>query len=55
MRIARQTETCTHPDPRSKSSVVVPGSPPLGDPILVEKVVSDWTHGGVRLSGDDRN
>lgn len=55
MREDREAETCTHPDSRSKSSVVVPGSPPLGDPILVEKVVSDRTHNGVSLSGDDRN
>ena len=46
MRGGCGAETETYPDPRSKSSVVVPGSPPLGDPILVEKVVSDWARQG---------
>jgi len=37
---------CTYPDPRSESGVVVSGSPPLRDPILVEKVISGWTSRG---------
>ena len=35
-----EAETYTHPDPRSKSRVVVSGPPPFGDPVLVEEVVS---------------
>lgn len=38
---------CTHPDPRSKSSVVVSSPPPFGDPVFVEKVVSGQMRQGV--------
>ena len=39
----RRAEICTYPNPRPEPRVVVPGSPPLGDPVLVKKVISDWT------------
>ena len=42
-----QVVRCTNPNPRSKSSVVIPSSPPLGDPILVEKVIPEGMPQGV--------